>query len=105
MAVFRLVRSGWERDGCSTSIIDEGKTAMGTVASVQDLSSSDGMGIEELALPPSVQAALRRKGWQFYTFLGATGCRLMCAWDTDPTTVDRFAADMASAEGLLQATG
>ena len=33
-------------------------------------------------IAPSVQAALREKGWQFYTFLGATGCRLMCAWDT-----------------------
>jgi threonine aldolase len=56
-------------------------------------------------IAPGVQAALRQKGWQFYTFLGATGCRLMCAWDTEPATVDRFAADMANAEGLLQATG
>jgi threonine aldolase len=47
-----------------------------------------------LELPPAVQASLREKGWRFYTFLGDTGCRLMCAWDITPDTVDRFAADV-----------
>lgn len=46
---------------------------------------------------PAVQAAVRAKGWRFYTFSGATLCRLMCAWDTRAETVDRFAADIASA--------
>jgi threonine aldolase len=55
---------------------------------------SNGVFIE---LPPAVQARLRAKGWRFYTFLGETGCRLMCAWDTTPATVDRFAADLAAA--------
>lgn len=48
-------------------------------------------------LPDAVQTKLREKGWRFYTFLGATGCRLMCAWDTAPETVDRFLADLAGA--------
>jgi len=48
-------------------------------------------------IAPGVQAALRQKGWLFYTFLGATGCRLMCAWDTAPETVDGFVADLAKA--------
>ena len=48
-------------------------------------------------IPPKAQAALRAKGWRFYTFIGAGGCRLMCAWDTAPETVDRFAADLADA--------
>jgi threonine aldolase len=48
-------------------------------------------------IPPPLQAALRRKGWSFYTFVGDTGCRLMCAWDTEPATVDRFVADVAEA--------
>jgi threonine aldolase len=48
-------------------------------------------------LPVAVQAAVRAKGWRFYTFLGDTGCRLMCAWDTDAATVDRFAADLIEA--------
>ncbi|NJO24347.1 MAG: threonine aldolase, partial [Sphingomonadales bacterium] len=48
-------------------------------------------------IDPKVQEALRAKGWTFYTFLGATGCRLMCAWDTAPETVDRFVADFVEA--------
>jgi len=47
-------------------------------------------------LPTDVQARLRERGWQFYTFLGETGCRFMCAWDTTPETVDRFAADIVA---------
>jgi len=54
---------------------------------------SNGVFVE---LPPTVQARLRERGWRFYTFLGETGCRLMCAWDTTPDTVDRFAADLAA---------
>ena len=50
-------------------------------------------------IEPAVQDELRKKGWQFYTFIGAGGCRLMCAWDTLPETVDRFAADLAEVAG------
>ena len=59
---------------------------------------SNGVFVE---LSPTLQAALRTKGWRFYTFLGEAGCRLMCAWDTTPETVDRFAADMAEASVSL----
>ena len=55
---------------------------------------SNGVFVE---LPPSIQSKLREKGWRFYTFLGDTGCRLMCAWDTTAETVDRFTADLAAA--------
>jgi threonine aldolase len=48
-------------------------------------------------IAPAAQARLREKGWRFYTFIGAGGCRFMCAWDTSPDTVDRFAADIAEA--------
>ncbi len=48
-------------------------------------------------IPPDGQQALRDKGWSFYTFLPPLGCRLMCAWDMDAETVDRFAADLAEA--------
>ena len=48
-------------------------------------------------IPPHLQAAARAAGWRFYTFLGETGCRLMCAWDTTPETVDRFVADLRRA--------
>lgn len=48
-------------------------------------------------LPEAIQARLRAKGWQFYTFVPPTGCRLMCAWDTEPETVDRLLADLRDA--------
>lgn len=48
-------------------------------------------------IPPQVQQRLRANGWRFYTFLGETGCRLMCAWDTTPEVVDRFSRDLATA--------
>ncbi len=45
-------------------------------------------------LPLHVIEALRAKGGRFYTFIGAGGCRFMCAWDTRPATVERLAADI-----------
>jgi threonine aldolase len=44
-------------------------------------------------LAPAIQDRLRAKGWRFYPW-GETACRLMCAWDTAPETVDRFAEDL-----------
>lgn len=51
-------------------------------------------------LPVEAQAALRQRGWAFYTFVPPLGCRLMCAWDTDPATIDRFAGDLAAIIGV-----
>jgi len=48
-------------------------------------------------LPEAAIEAVRAKGWRFYNFVGATGVRFMCAWDTPAETVDRFAADIANA--------
>jgi threonine aldolase len=47
-----------------------------------------------VTLDAGLQDRLRRRGWRFYAW-GDGGCRLMCAWDTAPETVDRFAADLA----------
>jgi threonine aldolase len=44
-------------------------------------------------LPTGAAQRLHAKGWRFYAW--GTGWRLMCAWDTAPETVDRFAADLA----------
>jgi threonine aldolase len=46
-------------------------------------------------LPAPVVSGLRERGWRFYTFIGDTGCRFMCAWDTPVESVDRFARDIA----------
>ena len=45
-------------------------------------------------IPEETQVALRAEGWRVYSFIGAGGCRLMCAFDTLPETVDRLAADI-----------
>jgi threonine aldolase len=47
-------------------------------------------------IPPDRQRALRDHGWVFYTFLGETGCRLMCSWDTTDADVDALIADARS---------
>ncbi|MEO0617922.1 MAG: low specificity L-threonine aldolase [Pseudomonadota bacterium] len=54
-------------------------------------------------LSAEAQVNLRDKGWKFYTFIGEGGCRLMCAWDTLPETVDRFIADIKDATELRDA--
>ena len=47
-------------------------------------------------LPRPIIDGLHAKGWKFYTFIGQGGCRLMCAWDTTPSDVDQFVADLQS---------
>lgn len=43
-------------------------------------------------LPANAAQAMRARGWKFYEFIGAGGCRPMCAWGTQAETVERFAA-------------
>jgi len=50
-------------------------------------------------LPAPVIDGLHAKGWRFYVFVGDTGCRFMCAWDTTPEVVDAFAADVRALTG------
>lgn len=49
----------------------------------------------ELPLPAIEK--LHGKGWLFYTFIGAGGCRFMCSWDTREEDVDALAADLRAA--------
>jgi threonine aldolase len=48
-------------------------------------------------LPLPAIDALRAKGWLFYTFIGAGGCRFMCSWDTQAEDVDALASDLRAA--------
>lgn len=45
-------------------------------------------------LPAAAIDGLRKRGWRFYTFIGAGGARFMCAWDTTPERVDALLADL-----------
>jgi threonine aldolase len=56
-------------------------------------------------LPLQVIVALREKGWRFYEFIGATGVRLMCAWDTPVAAIDALIDDIAELCAALTTTG
>jgi threonine aldolase len=45
-------------------------------------------------MPVAVQTALRNRGWDFYTFLGESGVRLMCSWDTTEQDVNQLVDDL-----------
>lgn len=45
-------------------------------------------------LPRAAIEGLWARGWMFYTFIGAGGCRFMCSWDTHIEDVDAFVADL-----------
>ena len=49
-------------------------------------------------MPEPKLAALREKGWQFYTFIGG-GARFMFAWDSEPQRVDELAHDICQLAG------
>lgn len=45
-------------------------------------------------LPDRIISGLYARGWSFYDFIAAGGCRLMCSWDTTFEDVDAFLADI-----------
>jgi threonine aldolase len=45
-------------------------------------------------LPPTAAEGLKKRGWYFYSFIGAHGYRLMCSWDTRDEDIDGFVADL-----------
>jgi threonine aldolase len=45
-------------------------------------------------MPPALIDALRRRGWHFYTFIGAGGARLMCSWNSTFERIDAFVEDV-----------
>lgn len=50
--------------------------------------------------PEELFAALRSRGWRFYTFIGG-GARFMFAWDSNPKRVDALAEDIHELAGAL----
>lgn len=47
-------------------------------------------------IPESLSNKLHEKGWEFYTFIGNGGARLMCSWDTKEETIHEFINDLKS---------
>jgi threonine aldolase len=48
-------------------------------------------------LPIETIDTLHAQGWHFYPFVGRTGVRLMCSWDTQPEDIDAFVTDLRRA--------
>ncbi|HVF64359.1 MAG TPA: low specificity L-threonine aldolase [Casimicrobiaceae bacterium] len=49
-------------------------------------------------LPRGIIDGLHARGWQFYVFVGDTGCRFMCAWDTTLEAIDALLRDIRELE-------
>jgi threonine aldolase len=45
-------------------------------------------------MPDRLISGLYARGWDFYDFIGAGGCRLMCSWDTTDEDIDEFLNDV-----------
>ena len=56
-----------------------------------------------VVLPTRAIDALHEMGWRFYTFIGETGVRLMCSWDTPAEAVDRLVDDLRTTLARLPA--
>lgn len=50
-----------------------------------------------LDMPSAMVGAMRRRGWQFYTFIGSGGARFMCSWDTREEDMEALLADLREA--------
>jgi threonine aldolase len=50
-------------------------------------------------MPPAVAEGLKKRGWYFYSFIGAHGYRLMCSWDTRDEDIAGFVADLRAVIG------
>ncbi|MBS0319184.1 MAG: threonine aldolase [Proteobacteria bacterium] len=69
--------------------------ALADVPGAQFMAPTEANGVF-VHLPKPVIAGLKERGWQFYVFVGDTGCRFMCAWDTPADAVDRLCADVVA---------
>jgi threonine aldolase len=49
-----------------------------------------------VSMPQPWLAALKQKGWAFYTFIGQGGARFMCSWQTTDAEINALAADVAA---------
>jgi threonine aldolase len=45
-------------------------------------------------LPAPAIAALRQRGWVFYTFIGSGHCRFMCSWATSREDIDALRSEL-----------
>lgn len=49
--------------------------------------------------PDRIIQSLKAKNWHFYTFIGASGVRLMCSWNTTRSRIDELISDIRESVG------
>lgn len=47
-------------------------------------------------MPQAMREGLRKKGWQFYSFIGVGGARFVCSWATRDDWIDQLIEDAGS---------
>lgn len=67
--------------------------ALASIAGVKFMAQREANSVF-LDLPEPAMKKLREAGWRFYTFIGASGARFMCSWDTQDEDVDALVADV-----------
>lgn len=89
----------WMRNAAHTNALAKKlEAALSGIAGVKVLQKVEANAVF-VDIPVAAQARLREKGWEFYTFIGETGARLMCSWDNTEEDVRDFAADLRAALG------
>lgn len=58
-----------------------------------------------LSLPKQAREKLHARGWNFYSFIGTGGARLMTSWDTSEEVINKFAQDLLEILTFQQAPG
>ncbi len=48
-------------------------------------------------MPDSIIKALEAQDWHFYTFIGDSGVRFVCAWNTTKSRIDELVSDIKNA--------
>jgi threonine aldolase len=82
------LKNAWHANAMARRLWD----AIATVPGVEAMAPVESNALF-VRMPARVADRLHQKDWRFYPW--GDGFRLMCAWDTAPETVDRFAADVA----------
>ena len=50
-------------------------------------------------IPEEAVAAMHKKGWVFYTFIGSGHCRFMCSWATTDDDIKELSHDLREVMG------
>jgi len=83
------LRNAQHANRCATRL----ETELSKIEGVKFMSAR-GANSVFLDLPAPAMTHLRSLGWRFYTFIGASGARFMCSWDTTDEDLEALVRDV-----------